>query len=196
MQSNTSTPSSGNIQGTSLTFFAVALVLLGAFSRLMEHPANFTPLMAISIFGAYTFKSLRLSIVIAISSMILSDLALAIQHNDMNYAWHGTTIVVYACMILGAVIGRLAHNRKPGIVGLAGATLTSSVLFFVVTNFAVWLGGGFYAMTLQGLVECYTMAIPFFKNSLAGDTFYVSVLFGLYALVQKFVPANTKTVEA
>lgn len=196
MQSNTSAPSSNSVSGTTLTFFALALVLLGAFSRLMEHPANFAPMMAIGLFSAYKFKSLRLSMVISISSMILSDLALAIQHNDLGYAWHGTTLVVYACMILGVFIGRFANNRKPGIAGLASATLASSVMFFVVTNFAVWLNGGFYPMTIQGLVECYTLAIPFFRNSLAGDSFYVLALFGLYALAQKVIPTGVNNVKA
>ena len=65
-----------------------------------------------------------------------------------------------------------------------GAAILSSVLFFIVTNFGVWLTGGgwFYPKTLQGLIECYTLAIPFFRNSLAGDLVYTGVLFSLFEL--------------
>jgi hypothetical protein len=69
------------------------------------------------------------------------------------------------------------------------ASLLSSVLFFVVTNFAVWLGSGMYTADIKGFVECYVMAIPYFGNTLAGDLFYCTVLFGSYVLLKRTWPA-------
>ena len=66
--------------------------------------------------------------------------------------------------------------------------LASSVLFFVVTNFGVWATQGMYPMSLEGLVACYVAAIPFFQNSLLGNAFYTSVLFGGFALLAHYAP--------
>jgi hypothetical protein len=71
---------------------------------------------------------------------------------------------------------------------VGGVSLLSSVVFFVVTNLGVWLGGYGYAHTWDGLVECFTLAIPFFQYTLAGDLCTVAVLFGGFALAQKYVP--------
>jgi len=71
---------------------------------------------------------------------------------------------------------------------VGGAALTSSVLFFVLTNFGVWLVSDLYPRTAAGLVGCYIAAIPFFRNTLAGNAFYTLVLFGGFALAQRYIP--------
>ena len=67
-------------------------------------------------------------------------------------------------------------------------TATGSVLFFVVTNFGVWLVGDLYPRTLEGLVACYVAGIPFFRNTLAGDLLYAAVLFGGLAVAERRFP--------
>jgi hypothetical protein len=71
---------------------------------------------------------------------------------------------------------------------IAGAALASSIIFFVLTNFGVWAFGSWYPKTWEGLVACYVAAIPFFHNTLLGDAFYVSVLFGGLAFAEKRWP--------
>ncbi|MEI7907009.1 MAG: DUF6580 family putative transport protein, partial [Bacteroidota bacterium] len=94
---------------------------------------------------------------------------------------------VYSGFLIVTFLGMLASNRRS--VGItAGSTLAGSVLFFVVTNFGVWQSGTFYPMTMGGLVECYAAAVPFFRNALVGDVFYVTVLFGSYELAMKYLP--------
>ena len=67
-------------------------------------------------------------------------------------------------------------------------TLAGSVLFFVWTNFGVWAFWNLYPHTLEGLVACYTAAIPFFRNTLLGDVVYSTALFGGFALAERFLP--------
>jgi hypothetical protein len=84
-----------------------------------------------------------------------------------------------------------SHKKFLPVLGTA---LLSSILFFVITNFGVWLTGGgwFYPRTWQGLVECYVMAIPFFRNTLAGDLVFTGVLFGLFELFLRSIRASEK----
>jgi hypothetical protein len=78
----------------------------------------------------------------------------------------------------------LKSNKKPLLI--ISAALLSSILFFIITNLGVWITGGgwFYPKTLQGLIECYALAIPFFRNTLAGDLIYTTMLFGLFEFVE------------
>jgi hypothetical protein len=91
-------------------------------------------------------------------------------------------------MALITLLGlRLAKNRS--VINIGVTTLTASVVFFLLTNFAVWTNSGMYPLTFAGLQACYIAALPFFQNSLAGDAFYAVVLFGGVALAELFVPS-------
>jgi hypothetical protein len=90
-------------------------------------------------------------------------------------------------MVLVAALG-LVLQRKKTLLTVAGTVLIASVLFFVVTNFAVWAMDGMYPMTFEGLVVCFTAAIPFFHWTLLGDACFATVLFGGFALVEQRYP--------
>ena len=90
--------------------------------------------------------------------------------------------------------GRLSARLAP-LAGLLSCSLLSSVLFFVVTNFGVWLGFATYETSWAGLCECYVAAIPFFRYTLAGDLFFAIVLFGSYALALSLAPAREPAAE-
>jgi len=180
---------------TDLRFGILAgMILLAALSRLLPHPHNFTPVGGMALFGAAYFTRKYLAFLIPIAAMWLSDLVL----NNLVYAkmypefysgftWMGN-LWVYASFILIALLGfGLLQKVKP--LRLLGASLGASTLFFIVTNFGVWIGGLTYPKTWEGLVACYTAAIPFFWNTLAGDLFYVGVLFGAFAFLQNRYPA-------
>jgi hypothetical protein len=95
---------------------------------------------------------------------------------------------VYFSVALIVLLGGLALRRvSPIRVGTAA--IASSVLFFVITNLGMWLFSGFYPRTLAGLEACYIAAIPFFQNTVAGDLVYSAVLFGGFALLERWVPA-------
>jgi hypothetical protein len=152
----------------------IAMVLAAAASRLVPHPWNLTSITAVALFGGATFADRRLAFGVPLAALFLSDLVLGFYHG---------MAVVYLSFVLVAAIGVwLSARREPALI--AAATLASSILFFVTTNFGVWAFGPLYPHTLRGLETCYLAAIPFFRNSLEGDALYSLILFGGFALLE------------
>ena len=158
---------------------AFILLFVAAFSRLIPHPLNFTPIAAIGLFGAVYFDK-KFAFVVPFAAMVISDYFIGF-YNQIYW--------VYGSFILIAFMGLWLKNHK-SIIAIAGTTLASSILFFVVTNFGVWFSGTMYSKDVAGILECYVAAIPFFKNTVAGDASYVAVLFGAYELVLKYFPES------
>jgi len=161
---------------------AVMLILFAALSRLLPHPMNFAPVTAIALFsGVYLNK--KYAFIIPIIALLISD---AIIGFYPYIYW------IYGTILLIALIGLWLKSHVQNISGakkvsyIAGTTLVSSVIFFIVTNFGVWTSGMYYEMSWSGLMQCYAMAIPFFRNTLLGDVVYVGVMFGVYELVIKY----------
>lgn len=175
-----------------------AVVVLAALARLLPHPPNFAPVTALALFAAATLRPRWLGVVLPVAAMLLSDAALHVGTRlGLWDGWIGGgtgfyhwTIIIYLTVAAVAGIGMFIRSWT----GVPAAVLGGSALFFVVTNFMVWsesLFGGplaMYAPTWDGLVECYTMALPFYRMTLAGDVFYCGVLFGGLALAEKFAP--------
>lgn len=156
----------------------IALILGAASLRLLPHVPDFTPIAAIALFGGAQFSSKRLAFGVPLAAMFLSDLLIGFD---------AATIAVYASFALVVGLGLLVRRERsaPAIVA---ATCAGSVLFFLVTNFAVW-SGPWYPHTWDGLGACYAAALPFFRNELFGDLFYTAALFGAFALAEKRWPA-------
>jgi hypothetical protein len=127
--------------------------------------------------GAYLGRR-ALAFAAPIAALLLSDLVLG---------FYSGMATVYLATAAAVLIGWTLSARQT-VLRVGGAALASSVLFFLVTNFAMWLNSGFYPRTSAGLVECFVAAIPFFQNSVAGDLFYSAVLFGGFVLLQQAVP--------
>ncbi len=159
--------------------FALVLILFAAFSRLIPHAPNFTPLISTALFaGAYLQK--RFAFLIPLAALLMSDLVIGFYD-------FGSMAFVYGSFLLIAAIG-LTMNSKVSAARIAGLSLVGAVLFFVVTNFGVWLlPNSMYPKTLAGLVECYIMAIPFFGNTVLSTLVYSAVMFGAYEAAEKFV---------
>ncbi|MFA6171548.1 MAG: DUF6580 family putative transport protein [Patescibacteria group bacterium] len=162
---------------------AILVIALAAGSRLIDHPFNFTPIAAMSIFaGCYFHK--RWGVLLPLLAMVLSDYIIGFYH------WP-VMISVYLGVALSYYIGwQLARNKKwPGVLG---ASVFSSVLFFLLTNFSVWAFFNWYPHTLTGLLNCFTLALPFFRNSLAGDLTYTLIFFGAFEAVLWAARVNKK----
>ena len=113
-------------------------------------------------------------------------LAMAASDLLMGYSFDETSVAVYGCFLAIAAAGRwLGQSRTWGRTAVA--VLGGSFFFFVVTNFAVWLGNthALYEHTPAGLAQCYVMALPFFRNALAGDLVWTAVLFGAYGFAAR-----------
>ena len=158
---------------------ALLLAIVGAAAlRLVPHPPNFSPIDAVAVFsGAYVGRK-WLAFAAPLGALLLSDLLLG---------FYSGMLFQYVSVALIVVLGIVALQRVT-VLRLGGAAIASSVLFFAVTNFGVWLVSGMYAPTLSGLTACYIAAIPFFQNTVAGDLFYAALLFGGFALAEHFVP--------
>lgn len=175
--------------------FAVVLLMIvaAALSRLLPHPYNFTPIGAMGLFGAAYFSKRYLAFLLPFAAMWLSDLIL----NNVVYArqfpeyYNGFQVwgnaSVYLSFALIVVLG-FVLLRKVRVANVLTASLLASVLFFLVTNFAVWMGSIAYPQNLVGLMSCYAAGLPFFGNTLLGDLFYSGVLFGSFALMQARFP--------
>jgi hypothetical protein len=152
---------------------ALGLVGLAVLLRLLPHPANFAPVTAVAIFGGAMLPR-KLGLWVPLAAMIISDAVIGF-YNIMPVIW-----VCYALIALASSF----YLRRPNWRRGATLTVSASVFFFGVTNFAVWLWSGMYAHSLAGLGLCYEMALPFFRNTALSDAFYTAALFGFYALAR------------
>jgi hypothetical protein len=150
---------------------AFGLVGLDVVARLVPHEPNFTPVAASALFAGSTLRSPALAFVVPLAAMALADGVLGF--ND----WR-VTAVVYAAVAIPAMLGVFAMRSATLLLALPLA-VTSSVIFFVATNWAVWMFSGIYTRDAGGLLKCYTAAIPFFQNTVLGDLIWTAILFGL-----------------
>lgn len=168
---------------SSAVWAALALICVAGFLRLIPHPPNFSPIAAIALFGAAALPRMW-AVIIPFAAMLLTDAALG---------FHEQMPAVYAAFAIVTALGfLLKEKRSVGRVALA--TVSGSLIFFVVTNLSVWAQGLLYPRTMDGLVACFVAAIPFFQNSLAGDLVYTALLFGSWVAVRSAL-AKTATVS-
>jgi uncharacterized protein DUF6580 len=166
------TPRSGVL--AAMIVFAVAMRLV-IFYVPNALPYNFTPVEAIALFGGAYFTDRRLAFIVPIAAMFLADLIIGL---------HSLIPVVYGCILLTALLGmNLRGHVRP--LPVAGYAFASAVMFFVITNFFVWLTGDMYPHDGAGLIACYVAGIPFFKGTLAGTLLWSAVLFGGFELMKR-----------
>lgn len=163
--------------------FGFGLVLAAALSRLLPHPMNFTPIAAIALSSA-VYLDRRYAFLIPLAAMLISDYFIGF-HTGMPW--------VYGSFIMIGLVGLWLRSHKRPLL-IVGASLTSSVLFFIVTNFGVWFTGTMYPKTWEGFVACYVAAIPFFQNTLVGDLAYTAALFGLFELGAYWLKVENRSV--
>lgn len=164
------------------------MVLAAGLSRLLPHPSNFTPVEAMALFGAAYFTNRWLALALPLVSLWISDLVLNnvvyAQYND-HFVWlYGGFYWVYGAFILNAVLGMFLL-KKVSPLRVLFTCLLSGGLFFIITNFGVWLGSSMYPQTWSGLLMCYTVALPYLTNTLAGNVVYAAVMFGAFELAQQ-----------
>ena len=160
----------------------IILILFASFSRLIPHIPNFTPVGAIALFGGAYFKNKFHAFLIPILSLFISDLIinnlfLSAYFKEFTFFYSGF-LWQYASFILIILIG-IFILKKFNFKKLLITTIGSSLIFFIITNFGVWISGSLYSKDLLGLISCYTMAIPFYKGTLLGFLFYSFLLFGI-----------------
>lgn len=169
------------------------MIVLAALARLLPHPPNFTPVESMALFAGAWFASRRLALLVPIAAMLLSDLVLGLVRGGlyMEHLFSVSYIAVYACIVLCSIAGFAMRGRVSG-GRVLGWSLAGAVIFFVVTNFAVWLTASAvpgHSACSTGLIPCYVAAIPFFQWSVLGALFWSALLFGGFELLRRRWPA-------
>lgn len=165
---------------------ALVLILVGISLRLLPHPPNFAPIVAIALFAG-VYLSRKTAFFLPIAAMVISDIFI-------GYYDFRLMAVVYGCFLLTVILGFWLKKYKKWYI-ILGSSFLASTIFFLITNFAVWTFSSWYSKDLVGLIQCYIMALPFFKNTLLGSLFYVTVFFGSYEIVTAWIQKRFRILE-
>ncbi len=163
---------------------AIILLVIGIASRLVVHIPNFTPVIALSLFGGVYLKE-REAKYLPLVLLAVSDLILGL-HNTMIFTWGS----IFVISLMGVALKKNKTSKS-----IFANSLWASLLFFVVTNLGVWIVSGMYPLTLSGLTECFVLAIPFFRTEVLSTLIYTVVFFGSYELIAARIK-NTRFASA
>lgn len=184
IEQQSSSPSGQDLLGRN-RFIALGLTALAALLRLAPHPWNFTPVGSMALFGGARLAGWQ-AWLIPILAMAITDPVASWMAGGYP-AYSSMTVIVYACLLINVFLGRTLLRTSQSLPRLAAVSVLASTIFFLVTNFFVWIGAPtpLYPMTPAGLAECYTAALPFFGRTLLGDLFYAGILFTAYAALTR-----------
>ena len=164
------------------------IILLAAFTRIMPHPPNFSPMAAIGLFGAAHFAKKWQAFFIPLIGIWISDLVInnyVYSSSSSNFVWFYSGFYwQYISYILIIFAGLFIFNRGISLTKMFGGMISSSGIFFLVSNFGVWAGGTMYPKNFGGLITCYAAGVPFIHNTIISDVLFTTVLFGTYYLLQ------------
>ncbi len=175
--------------------------ILGALGQQDIHDVagflrNYSPVHALFLFGAARFAERRWAYLVPLAAMLISDVGIGLLTGDLRYSIYPTLPVVYGAYILFAWIGTQLRDRQSALA-IAGTALACECAFFIVTNFAEWLSpSSAYPLTFAGLVQCFTLAIPFFNTRLISMAVYAPVLFGGMAFIEHRLGAAKRAASA
>ncbi|OGE82758.1 MAG: hypothetical protein A3B10_01890 [Candidatus Doudnabacteria bacterium RIFCSPLOWO2_01_FULL_44_21] len=162
-------------------------ILLGAVMRVIPHPANFAPIAAIALFGG-VYLDKKQAVIVPLLAMAISDFFIGFDSMQSR-------LMVYGSFMLIGFIGLWVKRRK-NIATVMGGSLIGSVIFYLITNFAFFYSPTMYPHNWQGVIASYINALPFFRNTVLGDLFYVGVLFGVYELARYYYGYKSKSPDS
>jgi hypothetical protein len=167
-----------------IIIFITFLIIFGIVFRFLPHPPNFAPIAAIGLFSGFFIKR-KAVLFIPLGAMMISDFFIGSYQPSIMLS-------VYLSFALIALIGYFNRHRLNANT-VIGSSLIGSVLFFLLTNLAVWKFSGLYPLNLEGLTSCFYLALPFFRNTLAGDLFFTGVFFSAWQLAKTYLTVKNQT---
>lgn len=163
--------------------YPAAIIVLAALLRLAPHLPNVAPIGAMALFGGMYLEK-KYAFIVPLAALFLSDMFLG---------FHTTMPFVYGSFLLSGLIGLWIRQHRT-IKRVIFGTLLSSVLFFVITNFGVWLVSGMYEKSSRGLLEAFVLALPFFRNTIFGDLLYTTAFIIMYEIIKVLARRNAKAI--
>ena len=148
-----------------ITFLFILVIL--ALGRIIPHTPNFTPILATAIYTPYMVNDKWIAVLIPLSAMFIADIIIG---------FHPYMLWVYGAIGLSTLISSWSMRFNKKYIQLGVMAILSSILFFIITNFAVWAIWDYYPKTIDGLLLCYIKAIPFFQNTLLGTIIYTAII--------------------
>ena len=165
---------------------AAVLVILGVVMRLLPHLANFAPITAIALFGGVYLKR-SYALFLPLAAMFISDAVIGFDSLESR-------LTIYGSFLLVGLVGLLVRKKK-NVATIAAGSLAGSIIFYLVTNFAFLYPMSMYPHNMAGILSSYYNALPFFRNTLAGDLFYTGLLFGLYEFAMYMAKHKSKSAS-
>jgi len=162
-----------NLPAKKLLLF-LFLACFGIATRFIPHPANFTAVFALSLFCPYLFSK-KTALVLPLSAMLFSDIFLGFYQPLIMLSVYGSFLL---CALLGFYL-----KTKGKLQTILTGSLLCGIIFFIISNGAVFLFTPWYSKNINGLWQCFFLGLPFFKNNLLGNLFYSGLLFSFYELL-------------
>ena len=171
-------------QSSTMVLIAVVMILAAALSRIAFYPLNFSPVLAMALFGGAVIKDKKIAFALPLLAMFISDVLFEVTNIAPGF-WGWGQLVGYGIFALITVFG--FQLKKINVFNVAGFSIASSCIFFLLSNTSVWIfDTTSYAQNFGGWINCLAAGIPFLKNGLAADLVYSAVFFGGFVLLQKF----------
>jgi len=146
---------------------ALIIISLGILSRIVVHTANFTPVLSMAFLGGMYLKG-RQAILVPLALMVISDLIIGL---------YPFVYLTWGSIVLISILGFCLKEQK-NFLNVLGGSMASAVIFFIVSNFGSWLS--LYPHNIEGMRQCYILAIPFFRSTLASTVAYSLVFYAAY----------------
>ena len=171
-------------QNTTMFLIAVVMILAAALSRIAFYPLNFSPVIAMALFGGAVIKDKKLAFALPLLAMFLSDVIFEFTNIATGF-WGWGQLIGYGIFALITIFG--FNLKKISVQNVTGFAIASSLIFFFISNTSVWIfDNTTYAQNFSGWINCLAAGIPFLKNGLAADLIYSALFFGGYVLLEKF----------
>lgn len=168
-------------------FTIILFIIVGCMSRIFPHAPNFTPIGAICLFGASHFTKKTYAFLVPILIIFFSDLFINnfLYSNSSFIFFHNGFYWQYISYILIIALSITYLKPKISLLNIGLNSVSSSLIFFVISNFGVWVGSGLYSLNFIGFTSCYINALPFYYNTLISFVLYSYLLIGAFYLVQR-----------
>lgn len=174
-------------QNKSFILPATLLIVAAGFTRLFPHYPNFTAIGAMAIFGGSIIKDKKYALLLPLAALFISDVCLHLFTSVSGF--YGTSqIFVYAAFMLITLLA--SFIKKSSVSNMVFASFWSGIIFFIISNFGVWISSDVYPISLSGLSSCFLAAIPFYKNEFFGNFLLNSIYANLFYSVSLFYIYN------